>query len=155
MTRTKKQSTEAAVREIRRRTRGRSTGSCFRNYWVSPRGRDSDPVGSDASLPGGLVRTGTLGLSNRAGGVRYRKRGFLRAGYRSGRRPRRAGNAAEVLEKETEVPKVTQSAGDADRLYMLTQWGRGAEVRYEETEVTKTYRAGQVIVRVANVSTVV
>jgi hypothetical protein len=38
------------------------------------RGRDSEPVGSDASLSGGLVRTGTLGLRNQAGGARY----FLR-----------------------------------------------------------------------------
>jgi hypothetical protein len=34
------------------------------------RGRDSDPIGSDASIPGELVGTGTLGLSNRARGAR-------------------------------------------------------------------------------------
>ena len=34
--------------------------------------------GSNASVPGGLVRTGTLGLGNRAGGVRYRSTEYRR-----------------------------------------------------------------------------
>ena len=42
------------------------------------RGWDPDPVGSDASLPGGLVGSGTVGLSNRAGGVRYRSTEYQR-----------------------------------------------------------------------------
>ena len=71
-----------------------------------------------------------LGRRNRAGGGRYRKRGFLRAGCRSGRRPRRARGAAEVRRKETEVPKAATRRG-VDRRRMLIQWVAVAEARRE------------------------
>ena len=84
----------------------------------------------------------------------YRKRGFLRAGYRSRRRPRRAGGFAEVRRKGTEVPPVNEPAV-ADRLMMLTSFVGGAEALPEKTEVPNTSRAVLVIVRVADISTVV